>query len=71
MSVRPSDLLSGDEFLTRFMANMIPNNSGYSVTRRHIVTEWFGVGATHAGTLCRWLGYDPDERVQMRRVSRK
>ncbi len=72
---RPALIRSGDEMLARFMANMLPaklNRSRRTRTysRSHYVIELFAVGSTAAHQMCRWLGYDPDEKVILRPMHR-
>lgn len=61
---RPLELRSGDDFLRRFQTNLIIDKNGF--TRSHVVCELFGCGFTRANQLLRWLGYNPDEKVNLR-----
>ena len=73
MSDRPSTLPPSDRFLEGLLRNMIPvahEVRWNAFTRAHHISNLCAVGSTSAAQMCRWMGYDPDEYVRLRKMGR-
>lgn len=65
MAIRPNDLSPDERFINGLLRNMIVSKKARG-TRWSYIGLLCGVGSTQAMQLCRWYGYDPDEKVRLR-----